>query len=103
MHYAINNDGAFIGAISFEDLGPGVCGFHLAMQPAAVRSSELRDMFWALGRVLFDRGIEKICTEIRSENRAARLLAAMCGMKPSGSDFEYCRFAITREELNGRT
>lgn len=100
-HYAINDDGAFIGCVSLELYDAFSCGLHLCMQPGAARLSELKRLLLAIGDMLFKSGLRDIYAEIKPENRAARLLAAMCGMRPNGSDFEYRRFRLTSKEFYG--
>jgi len=101
-HYGIQENGDRIGCISLELTGLDACQLHVTMQPRAAKLAELRELILSVGQHLFDSGFQAIRTEICKENRAAKMLALLCGMRKTDADERYQRFLITKEEFYGR-
>lgn len=99
QHYAINRGDDFVGCLSLELIGANEVTFHLSMRTHSVPLRELRRVLVNTGAVLFQAGIKRVIAEICSENRAARLIAALCGMSPVGQEGTLRRFELTAAEF----
>lgn len=102
LHFRIEDQGVFIGCLSLEKLEDAVCNIHLTMRQ---KTAQVRDVILLLDNVadwLFQQGTYLIVAEICTDNRAARWLAALCGMRPEGKGERYRQFSMTKERFYGR-
>lgn len=97
-HYAILDDGRFIGSISLELTGPTTCSIHVAKTPGVGLLKDLRRLIFTVADILFCGGMKHLVAEIFAENRAARLLAVACGMFPAEKTATHHYFRLTAEQ-----
>lgn len=83
-----------VACVMLERTGADRVSWHLAMQRRAIRTRELCRLLLDLTEYLFRRGFRVSEACIPSHNRAARMIAHLCGMTLCSAD-DTARYELT--------